>query len=90
MKETDMKNVAAGNAGASIYPSGYHCSNCGQWVNNYSTVAHVCWGWSWLWPQTQFLPAPQVGWQCPNCRTGLAPWMPYCTSCAPKKPEPSK
>lgn len=34
------------------YISGYNCLNCGQWVNNYSTVPHICNNW-----QPQGVPA---------------------------------
>lgn len=27
----------------------------------------------------------QTGWRCPNCGMGVAPFMPYCPNCYPKK-----
>lgn len=54
---------------------GFQCGICGKWVLPFST--HYCAG-----PPTigVFTPIaqPQVGWTCPSCGRGLAPWVSVC------------
>lgn len=63
------------------YTGGWRCGMCGIWVL-YNTC-HTCW-WQ---QQTYPWPPAQPGWKCPGCGMCNAPWLPYCTSCAPKRPD---
>jgi hypothetical protein len=57
------------------------CPNCGQ--AGMRDVTHGCVRASFYptLPQPSPLAPMQVGWKCPVCGMGNAPWMPYCTRC---------
>lgn len=61
----------------------YHKGGCPAWaavVGPYSTPNPP------PKPGTVY-PPKKLGWICPNCQAGIAPWMPYCSFCRPDRKE---
>jgi predicted RNA-binding Zn-ribbon protein involved in translation (DUF1610 family) len=62
------------------------CPNCGQ--PGLRDVTHACVRGVPAFYPAMPMPAPtppmQVGWRCPVCGLGNAPWIPYCAHCRDK------
>ena len=61
--------------GGQLYENLYH--SCGTGVQPSS-------GTPGYWPSTpprEAMTLGSRGWECPVCRGGVAPWMPYCDRC---------
>lgn len=71
--------------GIPINYGGYTCLVCGSWVATGSM--HICGSSP---PMTNFplVPITPVGWRCPVCNAGLAPWMTMCPMPHPPAAKP--
>jgi hypothetical protein len=67
-----------GRCGGQLYEHLYH--SCG-------TGVQLSGGTPGLWPNTpaaEPMTLGKMGWECPVCHSGCAPWMPYCDECRRK------